>query len=224
MARAAILCPALVILLTPASVCAQTEMSTQTNSAVNIQAITGPISQAPADQRVTYSGHEWTTPNAQGSYFGGANPCLVGTGAGAAGGPIALSLNVGRSDEGCQRRSDAAAWHAMGFDNVAVARMCQDLKSADAFFAATGQACPGSTPGRYKLADGSAPATASLVANSRAIAGNVYAGPIDLSNPAVQAAIHAEAQKMLQAEHRITPTPMREPPPSIVPMLEGRPH
>ena len=116
----------------PAAVAAQ-QMDSQANSTVNVMAITGPQTQVPQQQEVTYGGHTWTTPSAQGSYFGGANPCLVGTGGGAAGGPIAFNINVGRNDEGCQRRSDAAAWHAMGFDNVAIARMCQDVKSADAF-------------------------------------------------------------------------------------------
>ncbi len=181
----------------PAVASAQ-QMDAQTNSTVNVVAITGPQTSVPTRQEVSYDGHTWTTPSAQGSYFGGANPCLVGTGGGAAGGPIAFSINVGRSDEGCQRRSDAAAWHAMGFDNVAIARMCQDLKSADAFFAATGQLCPGALPTRYKLADGSAPPQAALVANSRAIPNNPNAGPVDLSNPMVQAAIRAEAQRLVR--------------------------
>ncbi|WCM29617.1 hypothetical protein NDN01_12355 [Sphingomonas sp. QA11] len=171
----------------------------QSNSAVTVEAITGPVSEAPASEHVTYSGHEWTTPSAQGSYFGGANPCLIGTGGGAAGGPVAFSLNLGRNDEGCNRRSDAAAWHAMGFDNVAVSRMCQDIKSADAFFAATGSICPGADRSRYHMADGSTAPVASLVSNSRAIAANPYSGPVDFSNPAVQAAIHQEAMRMLAA-------------------------
>jgi len=181
----------------PAAAHAQ-QMDAQTNSTVNVVAITGPQTDVPTRQVVEHDGHTWTTPSAQGSYFGGANPCLVGTGGGAAGGPIAFNLNFGRNDEGCQRRSDAAAWHAMGFDNVAVARMCQDLKSADAFFAATGQACPGSTAGRYKLTSGASAPTASLVANSRAIPNNPYGGVIDLTNPAVQAAIRAEAQRLVK--------------------------
>lgn len=185
----------------PAAVAAQ-QMDSQANSTVNVMAITGPQTQVPQQQEVTYGGHTWTTPSAQGSYFGGANPCLVGTGGGAAGGPIAFNINVGRNDEGCQRRSDAAAWHAMGFDNVAIARMCQDVKSADAFFAATGQTCPGAMADRYKLADGSAAPIATLVSNSRAIAGNPNAGPIDLANPVVQAAIRMEAQKIVAAQIR----------------------
>jgi hypothetical protein len=127
---------------------------------VNVVAVAqGPT--GPQRNDIDYSGHTWTTPSVAGSYFGGTNPCLVGTGGGAAGGPIGFSLNLGRSDEACTRRSDAAAWHTMGLSSVAVARMCQDTNprnpvNADAFFAATGFACPGSNnKGRYKLADGS---------------------------------------------------------------------
>ncbi len=39
------------------------------NSAVNVEAITGPVSETPAHETVTYSGHEWTTPSVQGSYL-----------------------------------------------------------------------------------------------------------------------------------------------------------
>ena len=104
----------------------------------------------------------WTTPSVQGSFFSGANPCLIGTGGGAAGGPVGFSLNFGKNDKGCQRRSDAAAWHAMGFDSVAIARMCQDLASADAFYAAIGEVCPGADQKRYKLPDGTLPRIARI--------------------------------------------------------------
>lgn len=147
---------------------AQTTGATGTQAAdanaantVNVTAVAqGPT--GPQKTDVDYSGHTWTTPVVAGSYFGGTNPCLVGTGAGAAGGPIGFNINLGKSDEACTRRSDAAAWHAMGFSNIAVARMCQDQKNADAFFATTGFACPGTEVGRYKLADGSAAPTAVL--------------------------------------------------------------
>lgn len=110
---------------------------------------------APADTSVRYSGHTYTTPNVQGSYFAGANGCLVGKGGGVAGGPIGLSFSSGTNDEGCDRRNDAAAWYTLGFKNVAVARLCEGTKNADAFFSATGYACPGTNgKGRYKLADG----------------------------------------------------------------------
>lgn len=124
-------------------------------SASNVTVVADAGRYAPADTSIRQSGHVYSTPSVAGSFISGANPCLVGTGGGAAGGPIGFSLNIGKSDEGCNRRSDAAAWHALGFDNVAIARLCQDVKSADAFFSATGQACPGTAAsGRYKLASG----------------------------------------------------------------------
>lgn len=195
--------------LLPAAVSAQ-QMDSQATSTVNVLAVATPQTEVPARQEIVYDGHTWTTPSAQGSYFGGANPCLVGTGGGAAGGPLAFNINVGRSDEGCQRRSDAAAWHAMGFDNVAIARMCQDIKSADAFFSATGQVCPGALRSRYKLADGSEAPAAALVANSRAIPNNPHAAPIDLTNPMVQSAIRAEAQRLIRGSAAQSATPISQ--------------
>jgi hypothetical protein len=152
------------LMLAPSAALAQTTPAPTSDTSVqgsaqaanNVTVVADAGRYAPADTSVKYSGHTYTTPAVAGSYFGGANPCLVGTGGGAAGGPVGFSLNIGKSDKGCTRRSDAAAWHALGYDNVAVARMCQDLESADAFFSATGMACPGTShSGRYKLADGS---------------------------------------------------------------------
>jgi len=134
--------------------------TSQATNVVNVQAITGPQTNVPQKQDVNYSGHTYTTPSVSGSYFAGANPCLVGTGVGGAGGPIGFNINIGKNDQDCTRRSDAAAWFALGLSGVAVTRLCQDRDSrnpmnADAFYSATGFACPGSnTKGRYKLADG----------------------------------------------------------------------
>ena len=102
-------------------------------------------SAARSVNEVRYSGHEWTTPSVQGSYFAGANPCLIGVGGSGAGGPIGLSFTFGRSDAGCQRRSDAAAWHALGHDDAAIARMCQDDDN-HAAFEAVGYTCPQARP------------------------------------------------------------------------------
>jgi hypothetical protein len=144
-----------------------TTASGSAQAANNVTVVADAGRYAPADSSVHYSGHTWTTPGVGGSYFGGANPCLVGNGGGAAAGPIGISLNFGKNDKGCTRRSNAAAWHALGMDNVAVAQLCQDVASADAFFAATGMACPGTqNSGRYKLADGS-PAPAAYIPNER---------------------------------------------------------
>jgi hypothetical protein len=101
----------------------------------NGQIATDPYGNSPYNTTSHFkeSGSLYTTPSVQGSYFSGANPCLIGVGGGAAGGPVGFSINIGRNDEGCQRRSDAAAWHALGLDRVAVARMCQDPDNKKAF-------------------------------------------------------------------------------------------
>lgn len=135
-------------------------------AANNVQVGIDTISYLPADSTVKHSGHTYSTPVVAGSYFAGANPCLVGTGVGAAGGPVGFNINLGKSDKGCQRRADAGAWHALGFTNVAIARMCEDQKNADAWFANTGEVCPGADPARYKLANGSI-APISVISNPR---------------------------------------------------------
>ena len=142
--RSLIIALAAIALASPA-MAQETNAGADASNTVNVVAVTG----AQGTSRV------WTTPNVAPGYVSGANPCLVGTGGGAAGGPIGFSLNLGKSDKGCTRRSDAAAWNAMGFTGAAIARMCQDQGNADAFFASTGLACPGTDRERYKLADGS---------------------------------------------------------------------
>lgn len=106
-------------------------------------AVVPAFAQTTTQSNVHYSGtsSQYTTPSIQGSYFAGANPCLVGVGAGGAGGPVGLSFTFGKNDEGCTRRSDAAAWHALGRDDVAIARMCQDSDNRKAF-EAVGYVCP----------------------------------------------------------------------------------
>lgn len=146
-------------------------------------------------------GHQtvWTTPSVQGSYFGGTNPCLVGTGGGVAGGPIGFSVNLGRNDAGCTRRSDAAAWHSMGYDNIAIARMCQDTGNADAFFATTGLACPGTgANGRYKLSDGSLAPEMRLVSDARSLPREMRTASVDMNDPAVQQAVQQQARLLAQ--------------------------
>jgi len=126
-----------------------------------------------------YSGHEYSTPSVQGSYFAGANPCLIGVGASSAGGPIGLSFTFGRNDPGCQRRSDAAAWHALGHDDVAVARMCQDDDN-HAAFEALGCLCP---QGRPKVVS---VALATPIPPQTAAGAMTYPQPIS-PNPAIAA-------------------------------------
>jgi hypothetical protein len=171
------------------------DAAAQSNSNVSVVAITGP--QGNSD--INYSGHTWTTPNVNGGYMGGTNPCLVGTSVGAAGGPIGFNLNLGKNDEGCNRRSDAAAWHGMGFDNIAVSRMCQDQKNADAFFASTGMACPGTgASGRYVGRDGTAAREANLVSAAPALRPEERVG-LDMRDPAIQRAIQEEARKLIRS-------------------------
>jgi len=158
--KATVLALLLTIVTVPAFAQATTATSGTASAQNNLQvnAYSGMGSGVPVDangnplpttSRIETSGHTWTTPNVQGSYFAGANPCLVGVGASGAGGPIGLSFTFGRNDQGCNRRSDAAAWHALGLDRAAQARMCQDQDNADAYFAATGAVCPGVDPKRY---------------------------------------------------------------------------
>lgn len=130
----------------------ETSAGADAQNNVSVVAITG--AQGDTDSTIRHKGGTWSTPTVLGSSFGGANPCLVGTGGGAAAGPLGLSLSIGKSDEGCTRRSDAAAWHALGLDGVAVSRMCQDKDNAEAFFRATKLRCPGDSKER-KYADGS---------------------------------------------------------------------
>jgi hypothetical protein len=107
----------------------------------NVPAVTS------ATNSSTQNGHLYTTPAVPGgTYFGGANPCLVGYGAGGAGGPIGLSLSFSKNDEGCTRRSDAAAWHALGYDDVAIARMTQDDDNLKAWKAAGHGVAPAAAP------------------------------------------------------------------------------
>jgi hypothetical protein len=108
------------------------------------------------------SGTLYSTPSVpQAAYFAGANPCLVGVGAGGSGGPVGLSFAMGRSDESCQRRSDAGAWHSLGFDDIAFARMCEDLDNQRAV-EATGRHCPHGSPMVSPASSTPAPATTPL--------------------------------------------------------------
>lgn len=143
-------------LSTPA-IAQETSAGADAQNNVSVVAITG--AQGDTDSTIRHKGGTWSTPTVLGSNFGGTNPCLVGTGGGGALGPLGLSLSVGKSDEDCSRRSDAAAWHALGMDGVAISRMCQDKDNAEAFFRATKLRCPGDAVER-KYADGTLAAEA----------------------------------------------------------------
>lgn len=120
---------------------------------VNVIAVTGDT----GSSRVRSSGHIYSTPTVMGSSIIGSNNCLVGTGIGAAGGPLGLNISIGRSDKSCVRRMDAAALNHLGLRVAAIARLCQDddHANADAFWAEFHLVCPGADRSRYKYSDGS---------------------------------------------------------------------
>lgn len=130
---------ALAIVATPA-LAQSADAGSQASNAVNVVAIAGDS----GSSHVRTEGYMHTTPNVMGSSIIGSNQCMVGTGVGAAGGPIGLSINIGKSDKSCVRRLDASAFYAMGFKDVAVALLCQSKANAKAYLAATGTQCPGS--------------------------------------------------------------------------------
>jgi hypothetical protein len=172
--------------------------ATAANTVV-VNAVAGNPQYAPADSTVKYSGHTYSTPSMGGSVFGGTNPCMIGTGGAAAGGPIGFSLSIGKSDDGCMRRSEAAAWHALGFDNVAVARLCQDQDAADAFFSATGLACPGTGGSRYRTPEGQIANTAVIASTNKSFVNNpVQAPALDPNDPQVQAMVQAAVADLIK--------------------------
>lgn len=124
------------------------DTASQATNTVNVVAVAGDTSES------RMSGHVYGTPNVMGSSIIGSNNCLVGTGVGGAAGPIGLNISIGRSDKSCVRRMDAAALNGLGLKRAAIARMCQDEDTADAFWAGTGYVCPGVKRDRYKHADG----------------------------------------------------------------------
>ncbi len=79
--------------LLPTTAVAQTVEGTA-QAANNVTVVADAGRYAPADTSVKYSGHTYTTPSVGGSYFGGANPCLVGTGGGAG---MVATMTCGRS-------------------------------------------------------------------------------------------------------------------------------
>jgi hypothetical protein len=87
----------------------------------------------------------------------------------------------------------------MGFDNIAVARMCQDTKNADAFFATTGFACPGTGgTGRYKRPDGSPAPEVRLVSDAKSLPKEDRTSAVEFSNPEERQAVMAQAKLMAE--------------------------
>ena len=135
------------ILLVASAASAQTTMGSQAQNNVNVTALAGGGGGGGSTD-VHYSGHEYSTPNVGGSYFAGANNCLVGVGAGASGGPFGFSLNWGRDSAACERRMDAGAFFSMAgathdprLIEAALNRMCDGDDNKGALQAA-GYVCP----------------------------------------------------------------------------------
>lgn len=149
--RSLTIIPAALAMVASPALAQSADAGSQASNAVNVVAIAGDT----GSSRVHQSGSLYTTPNVMGSSIIGSNQCMVGTGIGGAAGPIGLNISIGKSDKSCVRRLDAAAFNAMGMRPVAIALLCQSKDSADAFFSATGLACPGTDRSRYKLEDGS---------------------------------------------------------------------
>jgi hypothetical protein len=145
----------LAALLLPSMAAAQEATSTSTSQAgnsTNVQVMAGTTLQ-PAATSVDHSGYVYGTPSAASSIISGANNCLVATGGGIAGGPIAFNFAQGKEDKGCSRVRNAAALKGLGYPREAMVLMCQDQTVADAFYAANALACPGTDRKRYGGAD-----------------------------------------------------------------------
>ena len=139
------------MLLIASAASAQTTTGSQAQNNVNVTALAGGGGSGGSTD-VHYSGHEYSTPNVGGSYFAGANNCLVGVGAGASGGPFGFSLNWGRDSAACERRMDAGAFFSMAgathdprLIEAALNRMCDGDDNKGALQAA-GYTCPADRP------------------------------------------------------------------------------
>ena len=80
------------------------------------------------------------TPEIVAPNIAGGNPCLVGISGGGAGPGIGITLGIGYSDKGCERRNSAALLSNMGEKDVAVELMCDDDNVRQAM-ARTGHPC-----------------------------------------------------------------------------------
>ena len=131
---------------------AQSTTSTAGNS-TNVLAIAG--GGGSGDSATHYSGGIANVPTVVGGVIQGANPCLVGVGAGGAFMGGGFSITVGKSDRGCNMRSNSATLYTMGdrmagpaglqLKMAAAYNMCPDDEVKTALHAA-GFACPGDAP------------------------------------------------------------------------------
>lgn len=67
-----------------------------------------------------------TPPEIVAPNISGGNPCLVGISGGGSGPGIGITLGIGYSDKGCERRNNAAILNNIGEKNAAIELMCDD--------------------------------------------------------------------------------------------------
>lgn len=99
----------------------------------------------------------------------GGNPCLVGISGGGAGPGIGITLGIGYSDKGCERRNSAALLNNIGEKAAAIELMCDDDKVRQALLRA-GQPC---------AADRARPATAPVATAPAPAQNYIYAHSVD---------------------------------------------
>jgi hypothetical protein len=80
------------------------------------------------------------TPEIIAPNISGGNPCLVGISGGGAGPGIGITLGIGYSDKGCERRNSAALLSNIGQRDVAIELMCDDQAVREAM-ARSGHPC-----------------------------------------------------------------------------------
>lgn len=73
-----------------------------------------------------------------------ADTCALATGGSAAGANLfAFGFVNDRTDKRCGHEADAAAWHSLGDNTMAMAMMCRTKADAAAYLATHGTPCPG---------------------------------------------------------------------------------
>ena len=80
------------------------------------------------------------TPEIVAPNISGGNPCLVGISGGGAGPGIGITLGIGYSDKGCERRNSAALLSNIGQRDAAIELMCDDQGVREAL-ARSGHPC-----------------------------------------------------------------------------------
>jgi hypothetical protein len=85
------------------------------------------------------------TPEIIAPNISGGNPCLVGISGGGAGPGIGITLGIGYSDKGCERRNSAALLSNIGEKAVAIELMCDDQNVREAMLR-SGHPCAADRP------------------------------------------------------------------------------